>query len=144
MNEMVKAVLKKYQKHPEFLGIELIDVNQRGAVDDAPLHMAARLGDISDLNILVASGADINMPGDLGNTPLHNAALTGKVEAIERLLALGADAALQNEFSETPLRIAQLGNHHEAIVVLQRANKRVLGWQSPISSSLFQLWWSQE
>jgi len=65
----VNEILLKYKDHPEFLGVELIDVNQRGAVDDTLLHIAARMGEVEDVEILIANGADVNIVGDLGNTP---------------------------------------------------------------------------
>jgi uncharacterized protein len=124
MKITLQDVLKKYQSHPEFLGIELLHANQRGTVDSTPLHIACEKGEIGDVEILIANGADINLPGDLGNTPLHSAALTGKAEVIKRLLELGADPFLRNEFSQTPLQVAQLGNHHAAVSVILQYEPR--------------------
>lgn len=41
----VTEVFLKYKNHPEFLGVELLDANQQGAVDDTLLHIAARMGE---------------------------------------------------------------------------------------------------
>jgi len=123
MKPSLQDVLKKYQNHPEFLGTELVYANQRGAMDDTVLHIAARKNEVLDLEVLVANGADINMVGDLGNTPLHNAALTGKEQAIRRLLDLGADPSLRNEFDQTPLDIAKVGNHMRAAAILEEVEK---------------------
>jgi ankyrin repeat protein len=119
MNNL-KLVLQKYQKHPDFLGIELINANQRGAVDDTPLHIASRKGDVADIDVLVEHGADVNLSGDLGNTPLHQAAMTGKVESVQRLLELGAIVDVLNEFEQTALDVARLGNHVDVVMLLAR------------------------
>lgn len=114
----LEEILAKYRSHPEFLGLDLREANQRGAVDDTPLHIAARKGELEDIAGLVQYGADINCRGDLGNTPLHNAALNGHAMAVNKLLDLGADPALRNEFSETPLRVAQIGGHDAVVKIL--------------------------
>ena len=120
----LEEVLLKYQNHPEFLGMRLTRPDQKGAVDDTPLHIAARKGEIEDIDILVAHGANVNVRGDLGNTPLHQAALNGQARAIARLLELGADPAVRNEFSETALRVAELGSHTEAVSLLRGHTSR--------------------
>lgn len=116
----VTEILLKYKDHPEFLGIELIDVNQRGAVDDTPLHIAARMGEVEDVEILIANGADVNIVGDLGNTPLHQAAMNGKCNVIKVLIKSGADLLLKNEFDQTPFKVAELGNHNDAARLLRK------------------------
>jgi ankyrin repeat protein len=116
----LEEVLAKYRNHPEFLGLDLRVANQRGAMDDTPLHIAARKGELEDIAVLVAHGADVNGRGDLGNTPLHNAALSGQAGAVTKLLDLGADPSLRNEFSETPLRVAQLGGYQAVANILMR------------------------
>jgi ankyrin repeat protein len=107
----LEEILAKYRNHPEFLGLDLRSATQRGAVDDTPLHIAARKGELEDICGLIRYGADVNCRGDLGNTPLHNAALNGHADAVKKLLELGADPSLRNEFSETALRVAQLGKY---------------------------------
>jgi len=119
----LQQVLQKYQSHPEFLGITLTQADQAGAVDDTPLHIAARKGELEDVEVLVAHGADINRRGDLGYTPLHQACLTGQLAVAKRLLELGANPTLTNELTETPLRVAELGNHLAVVELLKRRGK---------------------
>lgn len=116
-------VLKKYKTHPEFLGMDLVDPNQRGAVDDTPLHIAARKGELEDVVVLLNSGAEIDIAGDLGNTALHQAAMSGKVEVIKTLLMNGADPLIKNEFGQTALNVAELGKHAMVVDVLKQATK---------------------
>ena len=119
----LEDVLSKYRTHPDFLGVELTRADQRGAVDDTPLHIAARKGDLEDIAILVAPGADINAWGDLHYTPLHSAAMTGQITAVRKLLELGGNPALPNEFSETPLQVARNGGHEEIVSLLASYQK---------------------
>jgi ankyrin repeat protein len=118
----LNQVLEMYRSHPDFLGLELTSAGQKGAVDDTPLHIAARRGDIEDISDLVAHGADVNDCGDLHNTPLHSAALTGQSVAVRKLLDLGANQFLTNEFLETPLEVARRGGHQEVVVLLAAAD----------------------
>jgi hypothetical protein len=52
MNEKLAAVVEKYRSHPEFLGIDILDPNQPGAIDDTLLHLAARTGAVEDIEVL--------------------------------------------------------------------------------------------
>ena len=117
--DKLKEVLAKYQTHPEFLGLDLTRADQCGAMDDTPLHIAARKGELDDIAVLVRHGADVNLRGDLGHTPLHYAAMSAQAAAVERLLDLGADTSLKNEFSETPLQVAEVGGHMEIANILR-------------------------
>jgi ankyrin repeat protein len=125
MKKELDSVLEKYRSHPQFLGIDLIDPNQRGAVDDTPLHLAANRGAVDDIEVLVANGADIHLTGDLGYTPLHCAALAGKLKAVEKLLSLGANPNARSEFSETPLDLASsVGNQDIVNFLTRKRSKR--------------------
>lgn len=116
----LKNVFKKYKDHPDFLGVQIVDPNQRGAVDDTVLHIAIRKGALNDIKILVSHGADINLAGDLGYTPLHMAALTNQVSSVQLLLSLGANPTILNEFSQTLLQVAQSVKHDKVIEVLSK------------------------
>jgi ankyrin repeat protein len=117
--EQLKSVFDKYRTHPEFLGLELTDPNQRGAVDDTVLHLAARTGAIEDMKVLIDAGADVNIAGDLGNTPLHQAAMMDQFESVKFLLKCGAKKQLKNEFDQTPLDVAELNENAEIIRLLK-------------------------
>ena len=104
-------ILKKYRSHPEFLGVELIDVNQKGAMDDAPLHIASRSGQREDVIALLMLGANVNQPGDLANAPLHYAAMTGRGDIVDIRRGHGADRDLRNEFGQAASDVAKLAGH---------------------------------
>jgi ankyrin repeat protein len=105
------SIVEKYALHPEFLGIQISNPNQKGAVDDTLLHLAARTGAVDDIDVLVECGADLNAIGDLGNTPLHQAALCGQLDSAKTLVRLGAQIAIQNEFGQMACDVARLGGH---------------------------------
>jgi uncharacterized protein len=114
------AIAKKYAKHPEFLGIDIDDINQPGAVDDTLLHIVARTGAIDDLKTLIAEGASVNPIGDLGNTPLHQAAMNGQITTAEYLLLKLANPRIRNEFDETAFDVATQGGHKELAALIKK------------------------
>jgi ankyrin repeat protein len=113
------AVIEKYRMHPQFIGMDITDVNQRGVMDDTMLHFAAVLGATEDIDVLVASGVDVNAVGDIGNTPLLNAAMRGKAAAVKKLLELGADPELKNELGWSAAEVAKNLGRDEVVEVLR-------------------------
>ncbi|MGD8499618.1 MAG: ankyrin repeat domain-containing protein [Phycisphaerales bacterium] len=57
----------------------------------APLHTTVVLGNIKEIEDLLAEGADVNAKDEDGYTPLSIAALRGHKDVVELLLAKGAD-----------------------------------------------------
>ncbi|WP_163012844.1 ankyrin repeat domain-containing protein [Burkholderia stabilis] len=119
LSEQLKSILKKYETHPDFLGLDLTDPNQKGAVDDTILHLATRTGAIDDMKVLVDAGANVNSVGDVGNTPLHQAAMIGQLESARLLLKRGATTQAENEFGQTPLDVAKLTESEEMTRLLE-------------------------
>jgi len=117
----LRQVIDSYRNHPEFLGVDILDVNQKGAMDDTLLHMAARMGRVQHLEVLVRSGADVNVAGDLGNTALHQAAMSGQMGAVRFLLDHGATASIKNEFLQTPSDVAMIAGHSNIGEMLSKA-----------------------
>jgi uncharacterized protein len=122
-NTAIHQMFVKYQSHPEFLGIVIVDPNQPGAVDDTLLHLTARCGALDDIQTLVTAGGDVNIVGDLGNTPLHIAAMSGQTEAVKLLLEVGANPSLKNEFNQVPADVAELGGYREITDLLTGRNR---------------------
>lgn len=66
---------------------------------DALLHIAAQLGDLRTIEVLLKAGIDVNQIGDMGSTALHYA----KTEDVANLLlAHGASKNIRNEFGQLP------------------------------------------
>ena len=49
----LSQIFKKYNEYPDFLGIEITNVNQKGSIDDAIIHIAARNNQMQDIVDLV-------------------------------------------------------------------------------------------
>jgi ankyrin repeat protein len=106
-----KDVLKRYVDEilPEFVRIELTDVNQQGNFGNFPLKVAATRGDIEEIDALVVGGAIVNAKGEGGYTALHHAAAQGRrLAAVKRLLEAGASPHLVNDEGRTPRDVAKL------------------------------------
>ncbi len=80
----------------------------------APLQMAAKKGDIKEMERLIAAGADVNAISD-GNVSLSWAASYGKKEAVELLISKGANVNPKGVDAEngTPLFWAALEGHKD-------------------------------
>lgn len=69
-----------------------------------PLHVACGIGDVQQVEKLLAEGADATKANDgWQNTPLHFAAGGGQLEAAKLLAEKDADVNVKNVFGATPL-----------------------------------------
>jgi len=59
------------------------------------LHVAARVGKVDTLKVLVEAGANVNVAEDYGFTPLNEAIIARKTEAAKYLIKNGADVKHQ-------------------------------------------------
>lgn len=69
---------------------------------DYLLHIAARLGDLRTVELLLNAGVHVNQLGDMGNTALHYAKKKNKEDVYKLLLAHGASRNIRNEFGKLP------------------------------------------
>ncbi len=126
--EKLLDVFYRYSRYPDFLGERIVDVNQKGMIDDAILHIAARKDQIGDIKILLEAGADVNIRGDLAYTPLHYACMCGNLSAVKLLLKFHADPLMVNEFNQTAFDVALLANkpNSKEIIALLKTGR----WRS--------------
>lgn len=103
----VEDVLEKYRYHPQFLGMELNSVNQKGAMGDTPLHIACNRDNLDDVRWLVDFGANVNACGDLGLTPLHVAIARGSIDIARLLLKVGARTDIKDDNGESAWEMVQ-------------------------------------
>jgi cytochrome c len=75
------------------------------AAHAAPIHTAAREGDVGKVRELLDQGADINRNSRSG-TPLHVAVLANRQEIVELLIADGADVNASSLIFGMPLHVA--------------------------------------
>nr|KAE8950353.1 hypothetical protein PF009_g101 [Phytophthora fragariae] len=94
-------------------------VNHIDPNNDAPLHVAARHGDLACLQLLLHHGADICVVEEFGRTPLHCAVANGNLDCVAYLLDVGGDSVLNSgdHDGDTALHYASLSGN-EAIVRL--------------------------
>jgi len=74
----------------------------------APLHSAARAGNLQIAALLLDNGADINIETNTAarDTPLHLAVINGRLAMVQLLLERGAEPNFQNQWGNTPLHEA--------------------------------------
>ncbi len=99
---------------------------------ESPLGLAAAMGELETLDILIKSGARLNDRSDSGYTPLMNAVASGQKDAVERMLEAGArldvktsSAAGDYYKSKTALMLAEMFDKKEIAEILTKAEKRI-------------------
>lgn len=118
-SELLELFKRYATEYTDFIGIDLVEANQKGMGDDSPLHVAARMGLINDVILLLKHEADINACGDIGLTPLHYAAANGHINALKLLIKEGANINSKDEFGKTPLDWAKSESRMEVVDFLR-------------------------
>lgn len=49
MEDNINTLFRKYEKYPDFLGVKIVDVNQKSVIDDTMLHISSRNAEIEDI-----------------------------------------------------------------------------------------------
>ena len=110
-DEAIAELQKKYDYLINYDSVDPTDpIDPLTYVDsngDNLLHIAAQLGDVNTIALLVDAGVNINQKGDMGFTALHYAYDGKYSRAIEFLLAHGASAEIENEFGKRPVEQAR-------------------------------------
>jgi len=97
----------------------------RGSYDGPLLKIAAELGYVEMVDLLLDHGADIESMYDLGQRPLLSAARYGRTDVVLRLLVRGADLDATDWSRQSALSNAAIENHRElAELLLARGAKR--------------------
>jgi ankyrin repeat protein len=96
-----------------------IDINGESlfGMHDTFLMLAAHVGPVAMVDLLLDKGAEIDEPDDIGTTPLMLAAEMGRVDIINRLVDRGADVK-SKWLGDTALRRASENGHTEAVTCL--------------------------
>ncbi len=100
----------------------------------APIHNAAKEGNLQKVKDLIKQGVSVNAPDEskrplppflrdspLRPTPLHLAASNGHLEIVNYLLKMGAKIAGKNRTHQTPLHLATLNGHFKIVKTLIEA-----------------------
>ena len=104
--EVVAELQKKYDYLINYASDDPSDpIDPLAYVDsngDNLLHIAAQLGDVRTMGLLLDAGMDVDQPGDMESTALHYAYKSKSVDAVEFLLNRGASTNVQNGFGKIP------------------------------------------
>ena len=84
-----------------------------GCVGSPDIHGAAEVGDVANVEELLADGVDPNTQDKYEQTPLHLAALNGHTQLSRLLLEQGAEVNAKNIDGATPLHVAAMNGHIE-------------------------------
>jgi ankyrin repeat protein len=87
----------------------------------APIHDAARNGDLETLTKLLDQGVALEERDGTGETPLLAASLAGRPELVVVLVKRGADIRARNDRGLTPLHAAAYTGNIEAVQLLVEA-----------------------
>lgn len=87
----------------ELSGIDAFTVMERGANEVTLLHIAAEVGNLEMVRLLILAGAQLDVSDRNGWAPLHCAARNGHEEVITALFSAGADCNITTLDRNTPL-----------------------------------------
>jgi len=71
-----------------------------------PIHLAANLGNVAAVSLLIGHGADVNAKTANGTAALHYAANNGDLFVVKLLLSKKADPNIQDHRKFAPLHYA--------------------------------------
>lgn len=103
------------------------DINARNREGETALYRAARDGDLTSLNSLIAQKADVNLGNTrLKDTPLMIATIWGHEKCVQALLTARADVSARDNRDKTALDWAALQCHSGISSILLDAHVRAL------------------
>ena len=78
-------------------------INETRKDSKTALHLAAQIGNLEAVEILIERGADLLALTTQKKTPLHLAAASGNADIVKLLLSRDVSPNIQNESRHTPL-----------------------------------------
>jgi len=101
----IDQVLGRCRRASLFGDSDAIEVNQRDAFGDTPLHLVCRWNDSAAVSLLIEAGADVNAIGERGQTPLF---ATASPQVARLLIDAGADVRITDVDNHTAEQYARL------------------------------------
>ena len=120
--DAVAAVVSRDPLALAFMVRQGVDMDAQDQDGRAALHVAAELGDVALVRVLLDLGAAPGVVGLFGLTPAHVAAYCGHVEVLEVLLSAGGDTNARDTDGSTPLHWAVSSGKLAAVKYLAGRN----------------------
>ncbi len=141
-SEFVKALRRENGSDIEAQIAAGKDPNFRMPGGKTPLMVAAKIGDLDLVRLLLSRGADINAKTGNGGTPLMFSAIRGNANIVRLLIDRGADVNAVAHFNWTALMVASAKGHDEIVRMLLNngANANVAdvyGW-TPLMRAVYE------
>ena len=117
---------EKAEEVRELVKSDNVDINSQNNGLGTFLTMAAYMGNVEIIEILLDNGARINQTSFNGLTPLMNAVISRNPAAVKLLVERGADISLETRRKEggvTAKSLAEVIGNHEIIDILESAAK---------------------
>ncbi len=99
-----------------------IDINSKDNEGDTPLHLAAAIGQLEIVELLIENGAMVDFQDGcdiMGRTPLHRAVSQGHINVARLLIKAGADINAKQWDGYTALNLAKVTNNTELVNLLR-------------------------
>ncbi len=118
------------------LDVKGINVELQDNAGRTPMHIAAQVGCVEAITLLLEAGAAIDPTDSKGMTPLHVAAIRERVESVQALVENGAAIEAMTKEGRTAFSLAASGRLYAASALLRRgANPHVTDGQGGMAAN---------
>jgi ankyrin repeat protein len=124
-------------------GAEVNSVSNIETLQMTPLEMAAGMGQLACMELLLRCGAGINLTGGTAGSPLHAAASSpNSLQATQLLLSHGANVMVVNSLGLSPADVARSSENHQTKELLKQRGcprakyfsaQRLLAWSLSVN-----------
>ncbi|KAF2111928.1 ankyrin repeat-containing domain protein [Lophiotrema nucula] len=118
-------------------GADIECKSSQNRLEQSPLYLAAKLGQLSIVDLLISRGANVKSCNKYGWAPLHIAALNGHESTVRRMIEAGADIHattshwgelytyprgfdMGREWRGQPLHLAAIQGHVDVVTLLMK------------------------
>lgn len=119
LTPLLLAISQQHFDAASALLVARANPNFGGAEGAPPLSLAALVGDVKLVELLLAHGARLNATNPQRGTALRAAADAGKIEVVRLLLARGAKFDAADAFGKRPVDYARENGHVEIVKLLE-------------------------
>ncbi|KAH8748170.1 ankyrin repeat-containing domain protein [Hyaloscypha sp. PMI_1271] len=124
-------------------GAEVNSVSNIETLQMTPLEVAAGMGQLACMELLLRCGAGINLTGGTAGSPLHAAASSpNSLQATQLLLSHGANVMVVNSLGLSPADVARSSENHQTKELLKQRGcprakyfsaQRLLAWSLSVN-----------